>query len=389
MELYMTNEVDESVEKTIPILRETLNNHDIMLDGMSAEFTKRMFESNNTVDGLEQSINNVNDNAEKCYAQFIIDIEEQRKFAKNQLDVNANAETLYKKFIKDIEEQRKYSINQSLINKNVEQTLDKLKDGGDEFKEFKSRVNIIISALQVENEENEKYRISKESQMKRFSRIENKLNEMSNKIKKIEDTLTLNNTDTMTDTINEIVSKCLKVKDDENALILSNIIKTSNNRYDELNSKFRKLIDEIDLVRDNKYSSTAIEINEINKKINLLNTDISKITSFDITKIKMNKTDISNIDKKIKEKIDFLSINITEKIREQITKSQVQQVQPEFIPKHSKQTTVLPETDKMNSITERLSNIEQQMICQMSMFHSISTTAVSQYQYSAPKLYSD
>jgi len=364
MELYMTNEVDESVEKTISILRETLNNHDIMLDGMSAESTKRIFESNNRVDGLEQSIKIINDRAEKLYEQFI----------------------------KDIEEQRKYSINQSLINKNVEQTLNKLKDGSDEFKEFKSRVNIIISALQVENEKNEKYRISKESQMKRFSRIENKLNEMSNKIKKIEDTLTLDNTDTMTDTINEIVSKCLKVKDEENALILSNIIKTSDNRYDELNSKFRKLIDEIDLVRDNKYSSTAIEINEINKKINLLNTDISKITSIDITKIKINKTDISNIDKKIKEKIDFLSINITKEIREQITKSQVQRVQPEFIPKQSKQskqTTVPPETDKMNSITERLSNIEQQMICQMSMFHSISTTAVSQYQYSEPKLYSD
>ena len=68
-------------------------------------------------------------------------------------------------------------------------------------------------------------------------------------------------------------------------------------------------------MRDSKHNSVTVEIDEMNKKI-------SKITNIDITKIKMNKTDISNIEKMMKDKIDALSINITKEICEQITKSQ-------------------------------------------------------------------
>ena len=354
-ELYMKSEVEKCADNVIENItcnRKTLDAHEKVLDGMSNEFTDRIMKSNDRIKLLEQ---------------WIVDF----KVSSDQL-----SEKLYEPLIKDVTEHGKYLSNQTLINKNVEQSLSKLKDIGNEFKEFKSRVNSSISVLQQDQDENEKYRKSKDSHAKRLTRYENKLNDMSSRIKKFEDTLTLDNTAKITNTINETISVCLKVNNEKNALILANVIKTSENRYDELNSKFRKLIDEIDLLRDNKHNSVTVEIDEINKKI-------SKITSIDITKIKMNKTDISNIEKKMKDKIDILSINITKEIHEQITKSQ-KPVPQKPVPIESVSENLL----QQHKIHERLSNIEQQMICQMSMFHSISTTAVSQYQYSEPKLYS-
>jgi len=361
-ELYIKSEVErcgkEAIEnitcheKVLDAHEKVLDAHEKVLDAMSNEFTERIMKSNDRIKILEQ---------------WIIDF----KVSSDQL-----SEKLHEPLIKDVTEHGKYLSNQTLINKNVEQSLSKLKDIGNEFKEFKSRVNSSISMLQQDQDENEKYRKSKDSQTKRLTRFENKLNDMSIKFKKFEDTLTIDNTDMITKTINDTISECLKVNNEKNALILENVIKTNENRYDELNSKFRKLIDEIDLLRDNKHSSVMIEIDKINKKI-------AKITSIDITKIKMNNSDISNIEKKMKDKIDVLSINITKEIREQITKSQ-KPVPIESVPIESVSENLL----QQHKIHERLSNIEQQMICQMSMFHSISTTAVSQYQYSEPKLYS-
>ena len=354
-ELYIKSEVERCGKEAIENItchEKVLDAHEKVLDAMSNEFTERIMKSNDRIKILEQ---------------WIIDF----KVSSDQL-----SEKLYEPLIKDVTEHGKYLSNQTLINKNVEQSLSKLKDIGNEFKEFKSRVNSSISMLQQDQEENEKCRKSKDSQTKRLTRFENKLNDMSIKFKKFEDTLTIDNTDMITKTINDTISECLKVNNEKNALILENVIKTNENRYDELNSKFRKLIDEIDLLRDNKHSSVMIEIDKINKKI-------AKITSIDITKIKMNNSDISNIEKKLKEKIDILSINITKEIREQITKSQ-KPVPIESVPIESVSENLL----QQHKIHERLSNIEQQMICQMSMFHSISTTAVSQYQYSEPKLYS-
>ena len=230
--------------------------------------------------------------------------------------------------------------------------------------DFKKRVNDIITNLQSRIDNIEANNSLKKAYIKKTDTLENKVKSLDTKLKTLE---AVTDKDVIPGLMSDI-EKQLKTYKASIDSRFSNSVKTAENRHIELTSKFKNLIDEIDMFRNSKSSSLDHAIDDINDKIKAINVKLSEIDVSKINKsieIKVNKSDIENISNKIKENGIINTKNITDRIS--IIEEQYNAL-------------------SNKNCSDRVSSLEQQIICQMTDIHSLSQQV--HYNYSSPRLYS-
>ena len=197
---------------------------------------------------------------------------------------NSYQEKICKKIQDDIIKQQDFKKKQELINKNNDKTNDKkLKEYKkllDDNAIFKERVNDSITVLQSSIENIEQHIKSNKVNVKKITSLENEVKKLTSKLNSVEKSL---NDSYENKEIKNIIQKYLKdEKTDINKRIL-NVIKNNDIKYDEFDTKFRQLINEVDIIRDIKNTepgfvqSIVQDLEEVNRKIKLtLNKELCK-----------------------------------------------------------------------------------------------------------------
>tara|TARA_B100001123_G_C15282752_1_gene1014559 strand:+ start:546 stop:1640 length:1095 start_codon:yes stop_codon:yes gene_type:complete len=290
---------------------------------------------------------------------------------------NTYQEKIYKKIQDDIIEQQDFKKKQEIINKNNDKTNDKkLKEYKkllDENSMFKERVNDSITVLQSSIENIEQHIKTNKVNVKKITSLENEVKKLTLKLNSVEES---SNDSSQNEEINSIIQKYLKDnKDDINKRIL-NIIRSNDIKYDEFNTKFRQLINEVDIIRDIRNAEPAFapsivqDLEEVNRKIESID---KKLSNIDITKlskdieIKMKNSEKEHIENEIKDNIRLLKDDISNKIQN------IEVTYNALINKNYQ---------------DRLSNMEQQMICQMTNIHNM-LNRITHFEFSSPRLYSE
>ena len=273
---------------------------------------------------------------------------------------------LYKKVIVDLMDVMDFAQTQKIINTNNAKKMKELKISTDDYTDFKERVNDVITDLQSRFDNIEHRVTVKKTSIKKIDTLENKVKSQEIKLKALEEA-------SKRDIIPEINTEIEKHFKEYTASMdsrFTNTVKTSENRHNELTARFKHLIGEIDIFRNSKTSSLDIGIDELNQKIKVLDEKLSGINMSKINKsieIKVNKTDITDITDKIKENGAINNKSITDRI-------------------DTIEERCSGLSDKQ--CLDRVSNMEQQMICLMTDIHNL-THPSAHYDYSAARLYSE
>lgn len=315
--------------------------------------TMDLFEPDDTNDYIKSKVNvcanemisRISQNAEDFNKQKEA-IEKLVKSNISKMDYLENNFSLYqieldklcKKVIQDITEQKQTNSEQKEINTKFKKSDLNSKKDIIELKIFKERSNDIITHLQSRLDTLESKKNDKNDYLKKINSLENKINSQNSKIKTLESTFN-------EELIQKITLKVISELEKSNNLLdlkMMNIIKTNETRNKEYNTKLNHVISELNILQKKEYDDIiSININNINELTTKLSTDIAKHNE------KNNKC-ISNLK-------DLINKEIEEK------------------------------TDKFNQLKERISNLEQQMICQMTLIHNVSMS----YNYSQVYIESD
>jgi len=220
---------------------------------------------------------------------------------------------------------------------------------------FKERVNDTITNLQLRIENIEHNITSNKLNIKTMTNSENEIKKLTTSLDSLKKSL---NKFSKNEENNKINQQQHKKSINEKIL---NIVKINDAKYDELNNKFIQLLNELDMIRRDTKNTEPIYIQSIKKDIKEINKKIEsfdkKLSNIDVTKlsknieIKVKKSDRDHIENEIKEHIKLISEDITNRIQNiEITNN----------------------TSSDQKYEERLTNIEQQMICQMTNIHNMS-----------------
>jgi hypothetical protein len=312
--------------------------------------TMDLFEPDDTNDYIKSKVNlctnelfsRISQNAEDFNKQKEV-IEKLVKSNISKMDYLENNFSLYqieldklcKKVIQDITEQKQTHSEQKEINTKFKKSDLNSKKDISELKIFKERCNDIITSLQSRLDTLESKKNDKNDYLKKINLLENKINSQNSKIKTLESTFN-------EELIQKITSKVISELEKSNNLLdlkMMNIIKTNETRNKEYNTKLNHVISELNILQK-KGNEDVISVNN-NELMTKLSTDIAKHNE------KNNKC-ISNLK-------DLINKELKEK------------------------------TDTFNQLKERISNLEQQIICQMTLIHNVSMS----YNYSQVYIESD
>jgi hypothetical protein len=281
------------------------------------------------------------------------------------VNLNKEYEKLYNKVIEDVISVIDFTKKQEIINTNNAKKTKELKVITDDYTCFKQRVNDVITDLQSRIDNIEQHVSVKKTYIKKIDTLENKVNAQDVKLKALEKV-------SKKDVIPELTTEIEKHFKEYKASIdyrFSNTVKTAETRHNEMTSKFKNLIDEIDSFR-NGSGSFDDDLKLVYKKFKVLDTKMSEIDLSKINKsieIKVNKSDITHIADKINENGAIDKKKITDRI------DNIEQRYGELSNKQCQ---------------DRVSSLEQQMICLMTDIHNLTHPSV-QYNYSSPRLYSE
>lgn len=254
---------------------------------------------------------------------------------KSQISFQSELQPLCEKFIKDIDELKKYKkyLDKSNFKKEIV-----------EIKLFNKRVNDIITSLQSRLDELENKKSKENILLDKINSLENKLNTQNSKIKQLEHTLEDNKKQSHSQ-VELLIKKSLENLD-------LNFIKLNEKRNQDYDGKLNHLINEIDTIKNETISKI------LQSKVN---TVTAKITSSIETSVLKTKNDLT---KQFKSFLENKNNN------------------------HKKYETMILETieSKIPSndflqLKQRISNVEQQIICQMTTIHNMSYNFVPPHQF--------
>lgn len=270
---------------------------------------------------------------------------------KTHLSFQNELQTICEKLIDDITSLKKYKdyLDKSNFKKQII-----------EINVFNSRVNDIITSIQTRLDCIESKHSVDEKNNEKIKKLEYKFNQQNNKLKELENKLLQKNTEEK-DVFEEILN------DKYNKLM--NEIKINNDKNIKVDLKLNHIIDEINrLKKNNKIKDHDTKFNKIFNEINT----IKKFINEDL------------MENKIKDKIQFISDNIKNHIKDNgVIKTELNNFYKNNEIKYQKMIndaikTNINEDDK-NELKLRISNLEQQMICQMTTIHNMSYNVMSNY----------
>ena len=254
---------------------------------------------------------------------------------KSQISFQSELQPLCKKLIKDIDELQKYKkyLDKSNFKKEIV-----------EIKLFNKRVNDIITSLQSRLDELENKKSKENILLDKINLLENKLNTQNSKIKQLEHTLEDNKKQSHSQ-VELLIKKSIETLD-------LKFIKINEKRNQDYDGKLNHLITEIDTIKNDTISKI------LESKVNIVT---AKITSSIETSILKTKNDLA---KQFKSLLENKNNNHT-KYENMI----VETIEAK-----------IPSNDFLQ-LKQRISNLEQQIICQMTTIHNMSYNFVPPHHF--------
>lgn len=257
---------------------------------------------------------------------------------KTQVSFQNDLQPLCEKIIKEITELQNYK--KYLDKCNFEKEIVQIKV-------FNKRVNDIITSLQSRLDELENKKSKENVLLDKINSLENKLNTQSSKIKELENNLQ-DNKKQFHSQIELLIKESIENLD----LKIMNIIKTNEKRNQDYDGKLNHLITEIDTIKNDTISKI------LQSKLNIIT---AKITSSIETSILKTKNDLTKQFKSLSQNKNNSDTKYNKMILETIEAK---------IP-----------SDDFLQLKQRISNLEQQIICQMTTIHNMSYNFVAPHQF--------
>tara|TARA_R110001592_G_scaffold16378_2_gene69699 strand:- start:963 stop:2003 length:1041 start_codon:yes stop_codon:yes gene_type:complete len=339
------------------------------IDYISKNLFLKQFESDDTSDYIKSKVNLCADEMIKKIVTCEEDLRNNRiEFEKaihskialsehTNISFRIDLEKLNTKMIQDIS-----SLQNTMIELKKQLEFNILSVS--KIQTFQSRENEIIISIQCRLDLIESCYNNEKSLSKKINTLESKLNAQCLKTKNLETIVKGELRKEISKEYEDIIEQKLK---DIN-LKITNMIKKYENRYEDYNSKFIHLVSEINSLRE------KLDSNIINDNTNFLITELTTKTT----------TDMSKLYDRIKIEQSYIKTELNKHICEESLKL------TESINFHNDNETekyniIHRKLDECNQIRERISNLEQQMICQMTSIHNMSIG----YNYSHDTSYTE